>query len=202
MSYTKFKARTLEEKFNIQFKAKHLFKNTEAISPTDWLVEAVKRAKIIGFSSEKSRSERLVSPILTELSVLNEHRFTIYSGLRLDVDEKTGLNGECDFVLSLSKIPDFIKAPIFAIAEAKKNDIEAGTTQCAAQLIAAQMLNKQEDSHFDKTIYGCSTTGVEWRFLTLKDNILTIDLDRYYIHQLEDLLGVLQHILDVSGGKV
>lgn len=66
----------------------------------------------------------------------------------------------------------------------------------AAQLIAAQLLNKEDDPDFNKTIYGCSTTGIEWRFLTLKDNVITIDLDRYYIHQIKQLLGVLQEIVD------
>lgn len=198
MPYTQFKSRNLEQDFNIKFAATHLFNNIPTIQPTSWLQEAIERAMLLGISSEKSRSERLVSPILSELSVLNSNSFTIYSGLSLDVNESVGLNGECDFVLSFSKIPDFIKAPIFAITEAKKNDIEAGTTQCAAQLIAAQILNKEDDAQFDKTIFGCSTTGVEWRFLTLKDNVVTIDLNRYHIHQIEKLLGVLQRILDLS----
>lgn len=198
MSYTKFTARTLEKQFGIQFKANHLFDDPEPIQSSEWLKEAIQRAMQIGFGSEKSRSERLVSPVLTELSILNNNSFTIYSGLNLDVDDTAGLNGECDFILSYSKIQDFIKAPIFAIVEAKKNDIEGGTVQCAAQLIAAQILNKESKPVFNKTVYGCSTTGVEWRFLKLKDEVLTIDLDRYYIQNTEQLLGILQLILKSS----
>ncbi len=198
MSYTKFTARTLEKQFGIQFKANHLFDDPEPIQSSEWLKEAIQRAMQIGFGSEKSRSERLVSPVLTELSILNNNSFTIYSGLNLDVDDTAGLNGECDFILSYSKIQDFIKAPIFAIVEAKKNDIEGGTIQCAAQLIAAQILNKESKPVFNKTVYGCSTTGVEWRFLKLKDEVLTIDLDRYYIQNTEQLLGILQLILKSS----
>lgn len=195
MSYTTFTARQLERQFNIKYNAKHLFVDTDAVNSTPWLLEAIKRAMNIGFGSEKSRSERLVSPVLTELSTLNENNFTIYSGLNLDVDETEGLRGECDFILSFSTIKDFIKAPIFTIVEAKKNDIEGGTIQCAAQLIAAQRLNKEDNPKYNKPIYGCSTTGIEWRFLKLEKNQLTIDLDRYYIQRIEELLGVLQHIL-------
>jgi len=198
MAYPDFKARDLEKKFNVKYQATNLFTDIQPIVPSDWLQEAIRRAIQIGFGSEKSRSERLVSPVLTELSVLNNNTFTIYSGLNLDVDEKQGLRGECDFVLSFSKIQDFIKAPIFDIVEAKKNDIESGTTQCAAQLIAAQLLNKEDDATFDKPIYGCSTTGVEWRFLRLYQQELTIDLDRYYIQDVPLLLGALQFILDAS----
>lgn len=196
MSYTTFTSRQLERQFNIQFKATHLFENIVPIKPTNWLLEAVNRAMLIGFGSEKSRSERLVSPVLTELSTLNKNNFTIYSGLNLDVDDSKGLRGECDFILSFSPIKDFIKTPIFNIVEAKKNDIESGTIQCAAQLIAAQQLNTEDNKNYNKPIYGCSTTGVEWRFLKLEDKNLTIDLDRYYIQEVEQLLGVLQTILD------
>jgi len=59
MPYPQFKARTLENKFNIKFKAKHLFENIVPISPTDWLLEAVKRAKIIGFGSELHKKSLL-----------------------------------------------------------------------------------------------------------------------------------------------
>ncbi len=198
MLYAQFTARQLEQTFGIKFQAEKLFQNIEMIAPTAWLLEAIQRAMDIGFGSEKSRSERLVSPVLSELSVLNQNTFTIYSGLNLDVDEVTGLKGECDFILSFSAIKDFIKAPIFNIVEAKKNDIEGGTIQCAAQLIAAQRFNLDDNPDFNKAIYGCSTTGVEWRFLKLEKNILTIGLDRFYINEVKKLLGVLQHIINIS----
>lgn len=196
MAYTNFKARDLEKDFNLRFTAKELFPKVEKVTPSTWLKEAIERATMVGFISEKARSERLVTPLLLELSILNKHKFTIHSGMNLDVDESHGLNGECDFILSLNKIQDFVKAPIVCIVEAKKNDIESGTIQCAAQLLAAQRLNKKENKDFDKPLFGCATTGVEWRFLELKDKTLTIGLRRYYIQNLTLLLGVFQYILN------
>ncbi|WP_291723335.1 hypothetical protein [Bernardetia sp.] len=200
MPYTQFNARELSKKFGIQFKAEQLFDTgkTPMVQATDWLSQAIEKAIKVGFSSEKSRSERIVSPILMELSLMNDERFTIYSGMNLNVDETTGLNGECDFMLSFSKIQDFVVAPIFAITEAKKQDIESGTIQCAAQLIAANLLNKEEGYNF-KTLYGCSTTGTEWRFLKLENNVVTLDTERYFITNLPKLLSVLQFIIDESG---
>jgi len=194
MSFTKFSAKDLSKQFGIQFQATHLFDKIEPVKPSDWLIESIGRGKRIGFSSEKSRSERLVSPILTELSIQNNEAFTIYSGMNLNADESQGLNGECDFMLSFSKVQDFVIAPIFNITEAKKQDIEQGSIQCAAQLIAANIFNEREDYHFE-TLYGCSTTGTEWRFLKLEKGVLTLDIDRYYLTDLEDLLGVLQRII-------
>jgi len=62
-----------------------------------------------------------------ELSIINNEAFTIYSGMNINAGEQNGLNGECDFMLSFSRIQDFVIAPIFSITEAKKQDIEQGT---------------------------------------------------------------------------
>lgn len=199
MVFTNFTARDLTKNFGIKFRAEHLFDklSIKDKKPSSWLIETLKRGQRIGFSSEKSRSERLVSPVLTELSIENQEAFTIYSGMFLNVDEANGLNGECDFMLSFSKIQDFVVAPIFNITEAKKQDIEQGTIQCAAQLIAANQLNQDENYNF-KTLYGCSTTGTEWRFIKLENNIITLDIDRYYLTEIEQLLGILQHIVELG----
>ena len=202
MKYNDFTPKHLTKNFGIKFRAEHLFEkaNVAKVQPSSWLQETLERGQRIGFSSEKSRSERLVSPILTELSIENNEAFTIYSGMLLNVDEANGLNAECDFMLSFSKIQDFVVAPIFNITEAKKQDIEQGTIQCAAQLIAANQLNESEGYKF-KTLFGCSTTGTEWRFLKLENNIITLDIDRYFLLDIDMLLGVLQFIVNQGSAE-
>ncbi len=197
MDYADFSARDLQTRFNLSFKATYLWKEVEEIVPSDWLKSALNKAEAVGFSSEKSRSERLVTPILLEMSELNKHIFTIYSGENLVADEKKGLNGECDFLLSFGKIIAFITAPIFCITEAKKQDIEKGLIQCAAQLLGAKIFNEQEGRKVD-VLYGCSTTGIEWWFLKLENDTITIDRNRYYIQELPQLLGILQNIIKES----
>ena len=44
-------------------------------------------------------------------------------------------------------------------------------------------------------VYGCVTTGEDWQFLRLEVNQVTIDSQRYYISELELVLGVFQAIL-------
>ena len=149
----------------------------------------------MAFISEKSRSERLVSPVLSELHELNHQRFTVHSGVDLDVDAAAGLRGECDFVLALSPIRDFVVAPIFCITEAKKQDLELGTVQCAAQLVGAQRLNEQAHRPLP-VLFGCATTGVDWRFLTLSGQQLVLDNAVYSIRDLPVLLGTLQHLVE------
>ena len=197
MAYTDFSVFDLRQQFGVQFRAATLFPQLLPIEPTGWLEETLRKGLELGFNSEKSRSERLVTPVLMELSDRNHRAFSIYSGMNLDVDTSAGLRGECDFIFSYSRIQDFIVAPVFCIAEAKKQDLELGTIQCAAQLIAARRLNEQEQNPI-RTLYGCSTTGVEWRFLKYEGTEFILDENRYYLAQLPALLGALQAIVDAT----
>lgn len=197
MAYTDFTLYDLRHQFGAHFRAETLFPNAVPIEPSGWLTQAITMGQSMGFNSEKSRSERLVTPVLFELCERNNHSFSIYSGMNLDVDPAQGLRGECDFIFSFSRIQDFITAPIFCITEAKKQDLELGTLQCAAQLIAARRLNEFEGNP-TQPLYGCSTTGVEWRFLKYEGNEFILDEQRYYLAQLPALLSALQTIVDTS----
>ncbi len=197
MAYGDFSAIDLMKKFGIKFRAEDLFPNVSPLAPTEWLTSALRKATELGFGSEKSRSERLVTPILLELSDINHHRFSIYSGVNLDVDEQLGLKGECDFIFSFSRIQDFVVSPIFCVTEAKKQDLEQGTIQASAQLIGAKKLNELENNVIN-TLYGCSTTGVEWRFIKFENNEIVIDETRYLINNLGKLMGILQYIIDTN----
>ena len=197
MAYSDFTAKQLIDRFGVRFTASNILENVKPVEPSDWLKMTIEIGQKVGFSSEKSRSERLVSPVLLELSQRNNNSFTIYSGELLNSDNENGLNGECDFMLSFSQIIEFVTAPIFCITEAKKQNLEQGIIQCAAQLIGAKKFNENENSPIS-TIYGCSTTGIEWSFLKLENDVITIDRQRFYITNLSSLLGALQQIIDKS----
>ena len=197
MAYSDFTIDRLSTEFGVDFQGANLFSGVSPVAPSEWLTETLVLADQLGFGNEKSRSERLISPILTELARRNAHAFTIVSGGYLDVDPARGLNGECDFVLSYVRLHNFIKAPVFCVAEAKKQDMDQGTVQCAAQLIGAARFNEREKKAIS-TLYGCATTGVEWQFLKLEGTVCTLDEARYYTLELPKLLGVLQHIVDAT----
>ena len=197
MAYSDFTAKDLEQKFDIEFQGGNLFSDVQAVEPTEWLTTSLEIAQGMGISTEKSRSERLVTPVLFELSNRNHHNFSIYSGANMDVSEADGLRGECDFIFSFSQFQDVVKSPIFCITEAKKLDLEKGIVQATAQLIGAKMMNEMESNPV-KVLYGCSTTGREWRFLKYFDNQVVVDKKYYHIGQLSELLGILQHIIEES----
>ena len=197
MAYADFKIKDLTEKFGVEFLGANLFPSIEPLTPAEWLPTYLEIGQKTGFSTEKSRSERLVTPILLELNKRNDHSFSIYSGANMDVDEELGLKGECDFIFSFNRFQDVVMSPIFCITEAKKLDIEKGTIQCAAQLIGAKMMNEKDGKVID-TLYGCSTTGLEWRFLKYVENQIIVGETYYQISKLPKLLGILQYIIEES----
>ena len=196
MAYNDFTLDKLMNDFGVEIPGERdMFADAPPVEAGPWLPESLKQADNVGFGSEKSRSERLVSPILAELSSRNRDAFAIISGASLDIDPGHGLNGECDFILSLMRLQDLVRAPIFCITEAKKQDMELGTAQCAAQLLGAARLNEREKKVIP-ALYGCCTTGLEWRFLRFSANTFVLDDARYLISNLSKLLGALQFIIN------
>jgi hypothetical protein len=86
-----------------------------------------------------------------------------------------------------------LQSPIVTLVEAKKNDIEGGLGQCAAQMVGARLFNEREGSDV-RVIFGCVTTGEGWQFLKLEDDMVWIDTDRYYLVTIGVLLGVFDAI--------
>jgi|WetSurMetagenome_2_1015567.scaffolds.fasta_scaffold199850_2 hypothetical protein len=194
MAYSDYTLSKIEEKFGILSYRKKLFDhNTQPISEiSDWLKYSLSLVEELPIKSEKAKSELIVMPILIELRNKNAKYFTIYSGEMLNIDEE--LKGECDFILSKDTGSFEINAPIMQLVEAKRNDVESGIAQCAAQMIGAQKYN-EERKYSSNEIYGCVTTGDDWLFMRL-NNKLEIDTKKYYLGSLSELLGVFQNILD------
>jgi len=104
------------------------------------------------------------------------------------------LKGECDFILAKAPPTPALRAPVVVIVEAKKNDIEAGLGQCAAQLLGARLYNAQEGKAVP-SVYGCVTTGDAWQFLKLAGNELLIHPERLPIQELPKILWFLVECL-------
>ena len=196
MAYNQFTTlRAVKKQLGITVVNQPLFAETSLIKPSSWLVETLQRnlKQRVGYFSEKSRSEAIVFPVLMELKSRNDDQFTLYSGAILEADKEKGLNGECDFILGLSKQNIELEAPIFCIVEAKDNDLELGLPQCIAQMCGAKIYNEQ-DGTILPYIFGGVTTGESWLFLKLVDDVVYVDTRQYYIEKLDALLGVLELI--------
>jgi hypothetical protein len=95
-------------------------------------------------NTEKSRSEMIIAPILLELKKQTQEPISLFSGTEFNVDSAQGLNGYCDFVVSLSSQQLYISSPVLMIVEAKKENIIEGLGQCIAAMLAAQVFNQPE----------------------------------------------------------
>ena len=194
MAFSDFTFDDLEARFGVKNRVGQLFSGNDRIEPGAKLAEALSLAQELPVRSEKAKSELLVLPILLELRSRNNKFFTIYSGDILNADKEKGLIGECDFLLAKDTGSFSINYPIIQLVEAKRNDIEEGLRQCAAQLVGARLFNEKKGITIAK-LYGCATTGDDWQFLVLEDD-LTIDNQKYYLNDIGRLLAVLQTIID------
>ncbi len=195
MAYGDFTLEQLEEKFNLINRVEKLFSNIIPVQSSKRLNEDLAEAAELPTRTEKYKSEAIVFPVLKELRRSNQAFFTIYSGESLNVDVKKGLKGECDFILSKELGTYTISYPIMQILEAKKGDIDLGIPQCAAQMLGAKLFNEHKGTPLE-IVYGCVTTGRDWKFLRLSDNKVYIDSDTYSLQNLEELLGAFQIVID------
>lgn len=194
MGYSNFKNfKQLRSKFDITIRHSNLLANITPIEPSDWLKKTIKLAYSIPLSNEKAKSERLISPILTEVHELHKDHLTLFSGEELNVQPENDLNGACDFFFSSVPAAYILEAPIVSLTEAKDEDLDYGMAQCTAQMIGAQIFNEQTENPIPN-IWGCATTAGEWKFLKLSDKNLYININNYYINDLPTLLGAFAQI--------
>jgi hypothetical protein len=193
MAYSNFTLAKVKEDFGLTVdETQNLFADIEAVKPSEILTvtlqEYISLATAIG--TEKARSEFLIAPILTEVRRQVNYQISLFSGTDFNVDFEKGLLGYCDFLLSASREQFFISAPVITIVEAKNENIIGGLGQCVAEMVAAQIFNQKKEIDIP-VIYGVVTSGTAWRFLTLSENTVCIDLVEYYINQVETILAIL-----------
>jgi len=195
MPYSKFTLQELKKKFGLKEHKAELFSNVAEIEPSAWLKESLQIGTHVTLSSEKARSELIVTPVLLELVKRNDFNIGLFSGVLLNADSNTDLIGECDFIISLRGDTYSLESPIIAMVEAKDNDIDLGIPQCIGQMLGALKFNEDDGKPID-TIFGCVTTGTEWQFLKLQNNTVYVANELYYIKDINNLLGLWQGIID------
>jgi hypothetical protein len=197
MAYSEFTLSKLKRNFDIEYHRGDLFSNPlRKIFASERLQMDIDEGLLMPVFSEKAKSELLITPIFREIRRTNHNKFTFFSGFSFDVDFQKELNGICDFILTRKPDAIEINDPVFCLVEAKNRTIEEGFGQCAAEMYAAFLFNKEYGIQ-SEVIYGAVTNAFEWVFLKLENDIIIIDNHRYSINDLSELLGALQNIVDV-----
>ncbi|MGK7927956.1 MAG: hypothetical protein AB4290_22410 [Spirulina sp.] len=201
MSYSDFTLRKITTEFALQIaEAIDFFGEAPVLEPSDFLKQTLQEnlPLALAINTEKSRSEMIIAPILIELRRRMKSKISLFSGTEFNVDAEQGLNGTCDFLVSLSPEQLLIAAPVVAIVEAKKENLNSGLGQCIAEMLAAQIFNEREGNEISiiyneiSIIYGAVTTGNIWKFLQLEKTTIQIDLTEYLISNLVDVLPLLK----------
>jgi hypothetical protein len=200
MSYSEFKNLAyLKLKLNISHQKSHWFQSSsiQPLQASPLLAEEIAFGLARPMTTEKARSENLISPVIKEIQKKNINKMTYFSGYGLNVDESKGLTGNCDYLFSAKPNILDIESPIFCLVEAKSGVVDEGYAQCGAEMYASLIYN-QLYNEVQEIIYGACTNGLEWVFMKLENNILLIDDERILINDLPKILGILQWIIDES----
>lgn len=185
MAYSGFTLRKVKDEFKLTIIENFNLFRDQKIQPfeiSDFLKLTLKKYVPLALSvnTEKSRSEWIIAPILVELKERLSEKISLFSGKRLDVDLALGLDGDCDYLISLNSEKHYISAPILTIIEAKKEDIIEELGQCIATMYAAHLFNERDQQNLPR-IYGAVTSGSDWKFIRLEGNQVVIDTEEYYL---------------------
>ena len=193
MAYSDFKLSEIIQKFELTLnEVSGLFGDVLEEESSDLLTTILKENVdlAVSINTEKARSEMIISPILLEVRRKLNNEISLFSGIDFNVDNQQGLNGFCDFLISLSKEQLFVRAPVITLVESKNENLKSGLAQCIAEMLAAQLFNEQKQNAI-KISYGAVTIGTIWQFLKLEDKTISIDLTEYYIKDVKKILGIL-----------
>jgi hypothetical protein len=193
MAYSEFTLSRVRETFGLVVEeAKNLFLEILPTQASDYLTIALDEnlALATAINTEKARSEMVIAPVLLEVRRQLNYEIGFFSGTEFNIDSTQGLTGYCDYILSAIKDSYEVRSPVLMLVEAKNENIKAGLGQCAAEMIAAQILNARSGLEGRK-VYGCVTTGTDWKFLELSDRTLKIDQRDYFINEISLILSIL-----------
>ena len=198
MSYSDFTLNKISEIFAVSIREElNIFPPVAQLDLDPFFLKYLQNniplAQAIG--TEKAKSEMIIAPVLIEVRRLLNNQVSLFSGVDFNVDIDQGLNGFCDFIISLSPQQLYVTCPIITLVEAKNDNLKQGLAQCIAEMIAADKLN-QSDNNKLEAIYGCVTNGNQWLFLRLINDRVMVDLDEYYINQPERIISVLVYIIN------
>lgn len=146
------------------------------------------------YSSEGARTELIISPILRE--IYKNYVETLAFWVQKPMTADALLSGVPDYIFG-TKSPlgkKVLGTPLVLIVEAKKNDFEQGWGQCLAELVAAQIINRETA----KPVYGIVTDGLLWRIGKLTEKVFVQDTGKYTTDSTAQLFGAIDFVLASS----
>ena len=192
MAFSDFKKISeVQEKFRIRYSANDFFE-VEETKPSEQFLQDFEFSMqhINVFSSEASRCEAVIFPILREVYKKYADSYALWIKEPITYDET--LNGTPDYLISTKSELGItvVGTPLIMLVEAKKNDFEQGWGQCLSELVAAQKIN--DDPSFP--VYGIVTDGTLWEFGRLVNDTFTRNRTNFTLANLPILFGAIDSV--------
>lgn len=193
MAFTDFKSiAQVQEEYNIKYGEEN-FIDYVGLSPSDGFIKEFdfNLDNIDVFTSEASRCENVIYPVIREVYKSFADRYTLWSHKSISVDSK--LTGTPDYLVATKSElgKTVLGLPVLVVVEAKQNNFMEGWGQCAAELLAAQKIN-QNDENF---VYGIVTDGELWQFGRLQSSLFTKHKAGIAITDLNKVFGAIGYLL-------
>jgi len=196
MAYSDFSLERVKKEFGLTvIEDRPLFPDPPVMEIPESLARLLERyiPLALNINTEKARSEFMIAPVLAEFKFLHRDKISLFSGVEFAVDERRGLNGRCDYIISRNREQLVVSAPICVLVEAKNENITGGIPQCLAEMIAAAEFNRTKGNMIS-AVFGAVTTGSLWRFLKLIEKEAAVDTTEYPIQKLDQIFGILRTI--------
>lgn len=195
MTFSDFKTiADVQKRYKIKYTEFNFIVSQELSPPETFLKDfEFSRENIDIFTSDASRSEIIISPLLREVYKHHYRRYSFWIQKSMTYDET--LSGTPDYTFSqrseLGKT--VLEKPIVIVVEAKKNDFDQGWGQCLAELVASQKINDNPQ----RAVYGIVTDGNLWQFERLIADIFTKNSENFTIDKLSRLYGALEYLAQI-----
>jgi len=199
MSFSDYKSISqVQAEFRIRYQEENFIFRHEAHVSSQFIEEfEFNQRNLDVFSSEASRCEIIIFPILREVYKKYHQEISLWVQKPIAYNDK--LTGTPDYIVSkkseLGKT--FLESPLLIVAEAKKNDFEQGWGQCLAELVAAEHINAAPEW----PVYGIVTDGRLWEFGKLTEYVFTKNIAGFTIDELAQLFGALDFVFQQAIGK-
>lgn len=197
MAFTDFKSiAQVQSAFQIKYTEQDYIQGMSHIKPSESFVQelAFSRQYMDIFSSEASRCENVIYPILREAYKYYADKYTLWSHKSLNYDAV--LTGTPDYMIATKSAlgKTVLDKPLLVMVEAKQNNFSEGWGQCLAELLAAQKLNQST-----KTIHGIVTDGELWQFAKLTEDTFIKHISVFTLSDLPELFAALAYVLHTAG---
>ncbi len=192
MSFSQFRnIAEVQKEYKIKYEEGIFISALDIVVPQAFIEEfRFNKENIDIFSSEASRSELIISPLLREIYKRHSKNYSFWIQKPISFNEV--LSGTPDYIFSKRSAlgKTVLETPIVIVVEAKKNDFEQGWGQCLAELVASQKINNNETN----SVYGVVTDGNLWQFGRLQEHLFTKNEKNYTIDNMQELFGALEHL--------